>query len=180
MQDLKKLTDEEIVKLVILKDKNLYSELVNRYENKLLRYVKYITNNNHKTEDIVQETFIKAFVNLKGFNKKLRFSSWIYRITHNQAINALEKHKKEVKIDENFIIDEKENLELELDKKIISEKIKKCLNRIPLMYREPVSLFFLEEKSYEEISDILRIPMGTVGTRISRAKLLMKNICKKI
>ncbi len=180
MQNLKELTDEEIVKLVISKDKNIYNELVKRYENKLLRYVKYITNNSHKAEDVVQETFIKTFINLKGFNKKLKFSSWIYRIAHNEAINALEKHKKEVKIDENIFIDEKENLELELDKKIVMEKVKKCLNKISLLYREPVSLFYLEEKSYEEISDILRIPIGTVGTRINRAKLLMKKLCQKI
>ena len=50
---------------------------------------------------------------------------------------------------------------------------------MPVIYKEPLSLFYLEEKSYEEISDILRIPMGTVGTRVNRGKILMKKLCQK-
>ena len=57
--------------------------------------------------------------------------------------------------------------------------VKKCLEEIPLLYREPLSLYFLEDKTYGEISDILRIPIGTVGTRINRAKIIMKQKCQR-
>ena len=70
-------------------------------------------------------------------------------------------------------------LEEELIKKELQAHAHHCLRQMPLIYREVLSLYFLEERSYEEISDILRIPIGTVGTRINRAKVLMKKICQK-
>ncbi len=63
--------------------------------------------------------------------------------------------------------------------KEIIEKAKNCLSQMPIIYSEPLALYYLEDKSYEEISDILRIPMGTVATRINRSKVIMKNICQK-
>jgi RNA polymerase sigma-70 factor (ECF subfamily) len=71
------------------------------------------------------------------------------------------------------------NIEDELIKKEMIEKTHNCLTSMPLLYKEPLSLFYLDEKTYEEISDILRIPVNTVGTRISRAKSIMKKLCEK-
>jgi len=71
------------------------------------------------------------------------------------------------------------DLEDDLIKKELINHTHNCLNKMPILYREPLSLFFLDEKTYEEISDILRIPIGTVGTRISRAKKIMKKLCEK-
>jgi RNA polymerase sigma-70 factor (ECF subfamily) len=73
-----------------------------------------------------------------------------------------------------------ENIEEDLIKCETKIQVEKCLKEIPLLYSEPLSLYYIDNKSYEEISDILRIPMGTVAIRISRAKKLMKNICQKI
>ena len=72
-----------------------------------------------------------------------------------------------------------DDIEKDFEEKEIKEKVEKCLNKIPLLYSEPLSLCYIDEKSYEEISDILRIPMVTVAIRINRAKKLMKNICQK-
>jgi RNA polymerase sigma-70 factor (ECF subfamily) len=128
----------------------------------------------------VQNTFIKAFINLNSFNTKKKFSTWIYRITHNEAINEVLKHKNEIPILEDMDFESNENIELDFSRNETKEKIRNCLAKIPLIYSEPLSLFFLEEKSYEEISDILRLAIGTVGTRINRAKILMKKICQTI
>lgn len=130
--------------------------------------------------DIVQNAFIKAFMNLNGFDIEKKFSSWIYRIVHNEAVNILAKRKNELPILENMNFESEESIEDDLSKEETKEKVNKCLSHMPLKYAEPISLFFLEEKSYEEISDILRIPIGTVGTRINRAKVLMKKTCKMI
>ena len=179
MKNILKMTDKEIVDIVTKKDKELYSEIVKRYEEKLLRYAGYLVSDSHLAADIVQESFIKAYINLNGFDRKKKFSSWIYRIVHNEAMNAVKKQKKHSPIYENIDLDSGINLE---DKIIIKEmkgKTHKCLSRMPVIYKEPLSLFYLEEKSYEEISDILRIPIGTVGTRVNRAKILMKKICQK-
>ncbi len=131
-----------------------------------------------KAADIVQNAFIKAFVNLHGFVKEKRFSSWIYRIVHNEAMNMLSRQKNEVPLVEDMDIESGENIESECITAEIQQRVQRCLTKIPILYSEPLALFFLEERSYEEISDILRIPIGTVGTRISRAKQLMKGICQ--
>ena len=92
--DVDKKTDEELVEIVRSEDKELYSELVYRYEDKLVRYANYLIGDEHKAADAVQEAFIKAFINIKSFDLKKKFSSWIYRIVHNESINLVKKDKK--------------------------------------------------------------------------------------
>jgi len=98
MTTYENLSDEGLVGLVRSKDQELYAVLMRRYQAKLLRYANYLVRNNQRAEDVVQEAFIKAFVNLQGFNTKKKFSSWIYRIVHNEAINQLKKYSKEVRL----------------------------------------------------------------------------------
>ncbi len=172
-------TDEQLIEKVRSKNKELYVYIVERYQNKLMKYVTYLIHDEQKAADIVQETFIKAYINLNGFNVKRKFSSWIYRIAHNQAMNLVKKYKKEVSMDVSFDIKSNLDIEEEFSKKEIIERAEKCLSQMPIMYSEPLVLYYLDEKSYEEISDILRIPMGTVATRINRAKFIMKSICQK-
>lgn len=173
------MTDEELVEIIRTENKELYSEIVKKYQDKLFRYVFNIVYDDARATDIVQQTFIKAFVNLNGFDVKKSFSSWIYRIAHNEAMNLIKKYKKEVSILPDFDIPSANNVEEEYVKAETVIEVKRCLKDVPILYSEPLSLFYLEDKSYEEISDILRLPISTVGTRISRAKLLMKEICKK-
>lgn len=172
-------TDEEVVDYIQSKDQEVYFVIVERYQAKLSRYVNSIIRNEAKAVDVVQETFIKAFINLRSFDMKKKFSSWIYRIAHNEALNAIKKNIKEVSFEEDFDIQSDENITDNFEKKEIASEIEKCINKMSLLYSEPLVLYYIEDKSYEEISDILRIPMGTVATRISRAKLLMKKICQK-
>ena len=183
MKDYGKVADEKLVELVREKDQELYRELVRRYQDKLWRYAGWLVKNEDQAADIVQEAFIKAFVNLKGFDTKKKFSSWIYRIVHNLAINELKKDKKKISLESNLWLGNLANDEPAmvdtLARKEVQLLVKKSLKKLPLKYREPLALFYLEEKNYEEISDILRIPTGTVGTRINRAKKIMKQIIVK-
>lgn len=179
MKDIQNLSDEKIVELVRKKDKELFVHIIRRYQDKLMRYANYLVGDEHSATDIVQESFIKAYTNLNGFDIKKKFSSWIYRIIHNEAINLINKRKKQVSLYKDTDYDSGINIEDEFVKKELENRTHNCLSKMPVIYREPLSLFFLDEKSYEEISDILRIPMGTVGTRINRAKVLMKKICQK-
>lgn len=172
-------TDEEVVLHIQSKDQEIYFVIMERYQSKLTRYVGSIVSDRLKISDIVQSTFIKAFINLQSFDNKKKFSSWLYRIAHNEAINEISKRGREVPFEENFDIQSDEDIENNFEKKEVELKIKKCINKMPLIYSEPIVLYSIEDKSYEEISDILRIPMGTVATRINRAKILMKNICQK-
>ena len=180
MKDLKKFTDEQLIEIVRTKDKELYLEIVLRYQKKLLRYALNLVQDKPKAEDAVQESFIKAYINLNSFDLKMKFSSWIYRIVHNQVMNEFNKNKKELSLLDNIDFESGKNLELDLSKKEIQEKVNKCINKVSIMYSEPLSLYYIEEKSYEEISDILRLPVSTVGTRINRAKVMLKKICQNI
>lgn len=174
------LTDEQLVNLVRTENKELYTELVNRYENKLERYISYLTNKEEWINDILQETFIKAYENLNGFDINKKFSSWIYRIAHNETINRISKEKRVVTgidltlIEELFQFQPEEEYEKEITKNLVS----KGLNALPLKYKEVMTLFFLEDKKYDEISDILRMSTGTVGTRINRGKKLLYKFLK--
>lgn len=172
-----KLSDEQLVEIIREKDKELYSEIIKRYQTKLSHYLRKFVHNPDELEDVLQVAFIKAYRNLFGFNIHKKFSSWIYRIAHNEAVNHLKKNfKGQISLEEveYKIIDEKINLHEQVDKNLLREKIEKCLNDIKLKYREPLILFFFEQKSYQEISDILHISKNTVGTLISRAKQMLK------
>jgi len=179
MSSLTHLTDEAVVVLVRTKDKEIYAEIIKRYQAKLLRYATFLLNDDHKAADTVQESFIKAYININSFDSKKKFSSWIYRIVHNQAINQIDKYKQQLPMEEKTDFDSGINLEDDSIKHELENQTHNCLNQISMLFKEPLSLYFLEERSYEEISDILHIPKSTVGTRINRAKRMMRNICQK-
>jgi RNA polymerase sigma-70 factor (ECF subfamily) len=179
MSDYEIFSDEEMVEKIRSIDQDFYAVIIERYQNKLLRYATNLIKDKDKAADVVQDSFIKAFINLKSFDIKKSFSSWIYRIVHNEAMNIIVKHQKEIKFPDDIDFKSQEDIGKDFEKKEIVAKVEKCLAKIPLLYSEPLALFYIDEKSYKEISDILRLPMGTVATRISQAKILMKNICQK-
>jgi len=171
------LSDEQLVLVIRENESELYSHIINRYNAKLSRYLAKFINDPDELEDVLQDVFIKAYRNLYGFDVKRKFSSWIYRIAHNEAVNHLKKNSRvKVSLDEveYKIVDEKIDLGSKIDKKILKKNIGKSLEKIGFKYREVLMLFFFEDKSYEEISDILRIPVNTVGTLILRGKKLLK------
>ena len=176
---MSRLSDEEVIGIIRTKDKEVYAEIIKRYQTKLMRYATYLMGDEHMGADIVQEGFIKAYINLHGFNTNKKFSSWIYRIVHNEAMNVFNKHKKQRPMYDQVEFDSGVNIEDEFIKNELVTNTHRCLEQMPVIYREPLSLFYLEQKSYEEIGDILRIPIGTVGTRVNRAKGMMKKLCQK-
>lgn len=176
--------DEEIVRKIQKGDTKALGEIIDRYQDKLVRYVSRLIFDNVSAEDIVQDTFIKVYKNIQSFDTKRRFSPWIYRIAHNEAMTFVKKRREKVPIEsvENYLSSdtdlEKDAVE-KFDKPVIYKELLKNLSYIPLKYREPLILKIFEEKSYEEISDILHIPIGTVGTLISRGKNKLKEKMKK-
>ncbi len=176
------LSDEQLVVIVREQNPELYGEIIKRYQTKLSHYLRKFIKDADEIEDILQDVFIKAYKNLYGFDAKKKFSSWIYRITHNEAINYIKKNfRMGISLDdvEHKLFDEKIDLELSVDSGLDKRKIEQALLKIKNKYREPIILFFSEEKTYEEISDILRIPINTVGTFISRGKKELKELLKK-
>lgn len=184
-QKISERTDEEIASLVQSGDIEAFGVLVKRYEDKMKRYARKFLNIAEDIEDIVQEVFIKAYVNIKSFDPKKKFSSWLYRIAHNEFVNALKKHKRrkvfsffelDILLPYSFVGDSNRDIEREEMRQMID----KCLNRLDFKYREPIILHYLEELNYKEIADVLRIPISTVGIRLKRGREKLKNILKKL
>ena len=171
------LTDEELAARSV-EDTLYFGELVKRYESLLLRYVmrrSYATKED--AEDIVQNCFIKMYRNINDFDTTLRFSSWAYRITHNELIDWYRKQKSRPQLvisseDEDIFasIASDMNIEKEALQNETKKEIENSIKTLDEKYQEIILLRFFEDKSYEEISDILKIPPGTVAIRLSRAK----------
>ena len=180
---IENLSDEELIVKIREKDPELYAEIIQRYQSKLSHYLRKFIKDFDEIEDVLQDVFIKAYKNLYGFNPDRRFSSWIYRIAHNEAINHIKKYYNRGRISfdelEYEIIGEKMDLAERIDLKIDREKIGLAFNDLKLKYKEVILLYYFEDRSYEEISDILRMPVSTVGTYISRGKKQLKEILLK-
>ena len=177
--------DSELVKLS-LENPDYFLGIVKRYEDPLMRYIRRITNINFEdAEDLLQEIFIKVYTNLNGFDTNLKFSSWIYRIAHNEVISNFRKLKtrpEKINSEMNEDILEKIksdlSIEKEFDQKILKDKLIKVIDQLDIKYKEVIVLKYLEDKSYEEISDIIKKPKNSVGTLINRAKKRLNNIIK--
>jgi len=179
--NLEELKDEEISKIVKTGDKDAFGVLVDRYSTKLNRYISRFVFNADERDDLLQNVFIKAYININSFNDSRSFSPWIYRITHNEIVNYIRKGKKEVFgiVDWDVLLPidlYHNNWGEEINKEQIMEHLEEVIQSIPAKYREAISLFYLEEKNYIEISEILKIPISTVGVRLGRAKKLIKKI----
>jgi RNA polymerase sigma-70 factor, ECF subfamily len=175
-------TDKEIVGYV-LESKECYRLLMERYEDKLIRYVRRISGvAPESVEDIVQDVFLKVFINLNSYDPKRAFSSWIYRIAHNETINFWRRNKKK---NESVIslesegalanIGDNRNVEREVFGKINGQEAMRAIGFLEGKYRDAVMMNHLEEASYREISEKLNIPIGTVGTLISRGKKVLRD-----
>lgn len=174
-------TDEDLANLT-LKNKENYRHLVGRYEEKLTRYIMRLSGTSREdAEDILQTVFLKAYQNLNAFDQSLKFSSWIYRIAHNETVTYLRRVSSRPKTvnseaNEALVGLIKTNLDVEevIDKKTLETKLREAIDKLDQKYRDVLILKYIEDKDYKEISDILRKPPGTVATLLKRAKERLK------
>lgn len=174
-------SDELLVMEVVNGEVDAYGEIMARYEGKLRRYVLYLIHDQALAEDVVQDTFIKAYRNLKGFNTKYAFSSWIYRIAHNEAMNAVKRTRRILDLDVADLPSTAYDRGVEdlAEEGILKESVQGCLDELDIKYREVVQLVYFEHMKYTDVSDVLRIPASTVGVRLLRAKESLKKICEQ-
>ena len=185
-KDCRKLNDEELVEKS-LQDVEYFACLFERYEKKLVRYILRISSFSlEEADDVLQEAFLKIWKNLNKFDGSLKFSSWAYRIVHNTTVSEWKKSRsygkdQQIKIDDELF----ENLPSEIDlakefqRENNDKEIQKILNTLPEKYSDVLVLKFLEEKNYNEISDILKKPPGTIATLIHRAKKAFREEASK-
>lgn len=177
-------TDEMIAQLVQKGDIELFGVLIDRYEKRLAGYLKRFLRERTDITDIVQDIFIKAYTNIQSFDTTQQFSSWIYRIAHNEAVNFIKK-KRSLSFsffDPDYLINyfkDKDNVGENIERIETKKEIEQVLDDIPPHHKEILLLFFYEELSYKEISDVLKIPISSVGVKINRAKKVVEDILSK-
>ncbi len=179
--------DEKIVSLVQSGRVELFGILINRYEKKMQRYAGKLLNNYEDRQDVVQEVFTKAYVNIQSFETNRKFSSWLYRIAHNEIVNIFKKNKRKKFLPlfdldiffPQYVNKNHEEINKNLERQEMRKVIDVCFNQLGGKYKEPVALYYLEEFSYKEIADIMQIPTATVGVRIKRAKQILKSMFEK-
>ncbi|MFA7119739.1 MAG: RNA polymerase sigma factor [Sphaerochaetaceae bacterium] len=187
LKDKHGLSDEQLVVLSL--DNHLaFSTLVDRYKGKLLHFIRGMSGlSEEDAQDVLQDIFLKVYLNLNSFDNDLKFSSWIYSVARNQIISNYRKTKvrpegNSIKIDEGLIerIVFDFSIEKELDTKILNQQIFSVLGKIKDKWREVLILRFFEEKDYDEISDIIKKPAGTVASMLNKAKKEFKDKYQEI
>ncbi len=162
-------------------DQNAFAEIVELFQDKLYRVCYRMLGNKHEAEDIAQEAFVRAFVNIHTFDTNRKFSTWLYRIGTNLCIDRIRKKKPDFSLDADVTgtdgltmysqvastddLPEEEVLKMEMQDRVQYE-----ISRLPDKYRAVIVLKYLEDLPLQEISDILDMPLGTVKTRVHRGR----------
>jgi len=187
------LIDDEstIIAAALGGNQKAYTQLVETHRAAVFHIVNRIIHNEEAARDLVQETFMKAFASLASYRSEFRFSTWLYKIAANSSIDYLRKRRiQALSLDapldtgdghmEIEVPDETHNPELELVRKQQRFSIEDAIESLPPKYREVIVYRHKDDKSYEEIADLLVIPVGTVKARIFRARELLKRKLRNI
>ncbi len=182
-KELRELTDSQVVQASLDGDPRAFGELVRRYDSRLLNFVYRTVGDRERAEDLVQETFVRVYRHLHRFDQSKKFSTWIYTIAGNLAKNELRNRSRNPlvlfqAIKKNWDADHRP-LEWEdhaykpddlFRKRHLREMVEKAVAQLPEHHRVVFVLRELEGKSYEEISDITGVHLGTVKSRLNRAR----------
>jgi RNA polymerase sigma-70 factor (ECF subfamily) len=184
------MTDEALV-ISSLQHEEAFYCLMKRYEPVLIRYIHRMTQvNREEAEDLIQDIFIKVYRNLNGFDTNLKFSTWVYRIAHNEIISQYRK-KRQSRFSIELDADDEEarsiagfltdalNVESDYLDREKAKTVRTALEELPSKYRDIIVMHYFEDLSYREISDILQKPPGSVATLLNRAKDRFKKIAEQ-
>ncbi len=170
------LSDEQLVKKIIQGETYFFDELVTRYRKQVFSICYRMVRQREEAEDLAQEVFVKAYRYLKQYNPEHKFSSWILKIATNTSIDALRKKKLDTMPLEEEIETHREDMSAE--KAFLQEEarqeIESAIGRLPQEHRIVVLLYHQQGKSYQEIADILDIPLSMVKNRLFRARKTLK------
>ena len=175
----KDVSDNELIHFIREKNPELYGEIIERYRGKLFAYLYRLIGEKEEAEDLLQDVFIKTFRNLSRYDTDRKFSSWIYRIAHNEAVNHIKRKSLKRFISLDNIVSTKDKMdsssaeddaETAWIRKETGEEVNVAVSHLPLKYRQVLALRYYSDKSYEEIGEILGKSVNTVGTLIKRAK----------
>jgi RNA polymerase sigma-70 factor (ECF subfamily) len=181
--------NSRLIEKAIAGDEYAYKQLLDNYRGAIFNLLFKMVRNKEETEDLVQEAFIKAFTALPSFNEEYAFSTWLYKIAINNCIDHMRKKRlktysmnKPVQSKDGELGREFPDSSMSPDRNILNDEktrlIDSAIAELPENYKIAIVLRHSEEKSYEEIAEILEIPLGTVKARIFRAREMLKKKLK--
>ena len=185
LEKIKSLTDGELIVTAIAGHEDGFEELVRRYQRPITNYVYRMLNNYDAALDVTQEVFIKVYNSLARYSSEYKFSTWLYRIAHNAAIDYIRRNSVNQQSIEAENADGSYQLQLESPNptpeqerersewRTEIETVVKCL---PTVYRDLIVLRHAQDLSYDEIAEITNLPLGTVKNRLFRAREMMRDI----
>ena len=185
-----KENDSELINKAKNGDAKAYEGLLKKYKNSVYNLVYRMVRDVQEAEDLTQEAFIKAFNSLASFNEEYAFSTWLYKIATNNCIDFFRKRKlqtysldKPIQYKDSEIQHEIPDPDLNPEKSILarerSSMIQEAIETLPEKYYTAIVLRHNDEKSYEEIAEILELPLGTVKARIFRAREMLNKVLKE-
>jgi RNA polymerase sigma-70 factor (ECF subfamily) len=184
-----KISDEDLIEKFQRGNIYAYELIVKRYKDQLLNFVYRFLGNQEEAEDVVQETFLRVYRNRHAYQRVAKFSTWIYTIAGNLARTELRRRNRRrifslsalgVEDKEYEISDEVLSPEQHTNTVLSEEIIQREINRLSPKFREVIILRDIQELSYEEISKIIRVPIGTVKSRVNRARLRLQGRLKHL
>ncbi len=189
MENKFKITDEELIARFQSGDEGAFEEIVQRYSNRLLNFAYRFVLDRDEAEDIVQDTFLKVYQNRHAYREIAKFSTWIYTITGNLAKTILRKRRRRKLFSFSRMGTEEKEIDIPSTDKSPEDRIEgrydermiqKAMEKLPEHFKVAIILRDIQELSYEEISNIIDVPLGTVKSRINRARLRMQDELKHL
>ena len=178
-----KVTDKELMELIQAGDERAFGTLVERFQDRLLNFVGRIVIDRETAEELIQETFLRVFSRKASYTPDYAVSTWIYTIALNLARSELRKRKLRKYISLDFIKDE---IDAELPDKIdlraesLSPIIEQAIAKLPEDYKTAFILCDIQRLPYQQIAEVMRVPVGTVKSRINRARSMLRDKLKLI
>ena len=182
--------DAALIRRALTGDQRAYKKLRQKYHESIYNLIYRMIRDKDEVEDLTQEAFIKAFMSLSSFNDEFAFSTWLYKIATNNCIDYIRRKKlqtfsidKPIESKESDYTFELPDSTYEPDQELIDRQRKKLLedaiNSLPAKYRHVIHLRHVEEKEYQEIATILKLPLGTVKAHIFRAREMLNKYLRE-
>ncbi len=177
---MRNISDFDIIESVKRGNSADFSILIDRYKNKAFSLLKRMLKNELDAEEVLQDCFLKAYNSLQGFKQEAKFSTWFYKIVYNTALTKLSSKKRKIEnemssVDDHFELEYKSNIN-EIDNQEISTILKKLISQLPENHAAVISMFYLDEMSCEEISEVMNISVSNVKVMLYRSRNSLKDL----
>ena len=180
---MRNLSDQEIIDSVRKGNDSDYSIIINRYKNKAFSMLKRMLKNEFESEEVLQDCFLKAYNSLNAFKGEAKFSTWFYRIVYNTALTRLSSQKRKTETEMTSVEDhfnlESEYRSDEIEKKDVNQLIHDTVNKLPERYSAIITMFYLNEMSIEEISEVMQITVSNVKVMLHRSRNALRDLVLK-